>query len=649
MIYLLPDHTYLLPSQFVNIKNNVNAIMTTQVCQIDNGCLFDEDLAQRREDECLALEAILPQDQISIRNGRQDGVAKTSSLPSILFTIPISFDEPKRVRIRSHLISNEEKEGDNLNDLSTSIEKMSIHSTPLRNKNSSQAQQRSVPTKRAEGKKVERESLSSNNRSPNNKSQDWIETIEETVLENILHLPPVRALVKLPNGYPDKEPPRIAYISSDFIGKVSVQGDQVAFIQPQRRSIFSIASTQAAMSRANMIKQLKTSLLNAWEEMSGEVLYYWYEMLRESLWGGEDSILKDELHKNDILLHEYVVPGQDNSTTRLSTIVRTNDILCKRKNFEGERYGCGICLEDVRGGKCWKLSCKHIFCQHCLTEYVSRSITDGYPRQATACPDPECVKLRVKAENAAESTSIPVNNEKSSFQLYNLNENSVGIITEDEIVSLVGKNLLQRLHDLQEKALALRDPTFGFCPRPGCEQLVHGDPKDVGTAYEAMRQCAACSYAYCVYCSKSWHYGNPCNIVSNTALIEAYQKTTEGSTERKMMEMKYGKSNLERMVRTFEEERSNRAWIEANTQRCPCCHVPITKNFGCNHMICKACNTHFCYRCGTRLPPNEPYKHFNTPGISCYMKLFDADMMDAGGWEPIIGADEINAWEADNL
>ncbi|PWN38138.1 uncharacterized protein FA14DRAFT_116753 [Meira miltonrushii] len=403
-----------------------------------------------------------------------------------------------------------------------------------------------------------------------------------------MHLPSIRALVKLPPGYPDKEPPRIAYLASDFIGRVS---------------------------------HLKNALLHAWEEMPGEVLYFWYEMLRESLWSGEESIVRDGTHKDGILLHEYVVSGQDNNTARLATIIRTNDILSKRKNFEGERYGCGICLEDVRGGKCWKVSCKHVFCQECLTEYISRSILDGYPRQATACPDPECVKLR----------------------------NGAGVITEDEIVSLVGANLLQRLHELQEKALALRDPTFGFCPRPKCEQLVHGDPKDVGTAYEAMRQCSACSYTYCVYCQKAWHYGNPCNIVSNTALIEAYQNTTEGSMERKTMEMKYGKANLERMVRTFEEERSNRAWIEANSQKCPCCHINITKLMGCNHMTCKACNTHFCYRCGTRLPPNEPYRHFNTPGMPCYMKLFDADIMDAGGWEPIIGADEMNAWEADNL
>lgn len=606
-----------------HVKNNANTIMTSQKGQIDNSVdLFDKEYIQRREDEFMALEAILPQEQVSIRKAKHDGSQYTA--PSVLFTIPVSLTKPKKVRILSHIISKRERSQNvTTSDLSTNFENLKVQSKFPKDGDSQDSFQK-----------------------------NWKEDIGETILENVSHLPTIRALVRLPNGYPDKEPPRIAYLASDFIGRISVQHDRIASTEWQKRTAFSFASTQAAMCRANIVKHLKSSLLNAWDEMPGEVLYSWYEMLRESLWSDDDSILAEETDKDGIVLHEYLVPGQDIPELRLASIIRTNDLLCKRKEFEGERYGCGICLDDVRGGKCWKLSCKHVFCQHCLFEYVSRSITDGYPRQATACPDPECVKLRVQAENAADSTSILHDDEnvtKGLTHTHKVNEMGPGLITEDEIVSLVGANLLQRLRELQEKALVLRDPSFGFCPRPGCEQLVHGDPKDVGTPYESMRHCTACSYYFCVFCSKAWHYGNPCNIVSNTALIEAYQKTAEGSMERKMMEMKYGKVNLERMVRTFEEEKSNRAWIEANTQRCPCCHVNITKSFGCNHMACKACNTHFCYRCGTRLPPNEPYKHFNTPGMPCYMKLFDADMMDAGGWEPIIGVEEMGEWEAENL
>jgi hypothetical protein len=33
---------------------------------------------------------------------------------------------------------------------------------------------------------------------------------------------------------------------------------------------------------------------------------------------------------------------------------------------------------------------------------------------------------------------------------------------------------------------------------------------------------------------------------------------------------------------------------------------------------------HFCFRCGTKLRPEAPYKHFELAG-SCYGKLFDHD------------------------
>ena len=42
-------------------------------------------------------------------------------------------------------------------------------------------------------------------------------------------------------------------------------------------------------------------------------------------------------------------------------------------------------------------------------------------------------------------------------------------------------------------------------------------------------------------------------------------------------------------------------------------------------MMCMKCRQHFCYRCATKLPASDPYKHFSTVGIRCYSKLFDWD------------------------
>ena len=39
-------------------------------------------------------------------------------------------------------------------------------------------------------------------------------------------------------------------------------------------------------------------------------------------------------------------------------------------------------------------------------------------------------------------------------------------------------------------------------------------------------------------------------------------------------------------------------------------------------MSCR-CGFHFCYLCGGRLSPQNPYPHFNTPGTHCFQRLFD--------------------------
>lgn len=57
-------------------------------------------------------------------------------------------------------------------------------------------------------------------------------------------------------------------------------------------------------------------------------------------------------------------------------------------------------------------------------------------------------------------------------------------------------------------------------------------------------------------------------------------------------------------------------------------------------MTCAKCGQHFCYRCGVRIDAANPYRHFNTPGISCWSKLFDF-RDDDQEWQPIEGFDAL--------
>ena len=39
-------------------------------------------------------------------------------------------------------------------------------------------------------------------------------------------------------------------------------------------------------------------------------------------------------------------------------------------------------------------------------------------------------------------------------------------------------------------------------------------------------------------------------------------------------------------------------------------------------MMCDRCKTPFCWLCLAKLPPNDPYGHFNKSS-TCYGRLFD--------------------------
>lgn len=57
--------------------------------------------------------------------------------------------------------------------------------------------------------------------------------------------------------------------------------------------------------------------------------------------------------------------------------------------------------------------------------------------------------------------------------------------------------------------------------------------------------------------------------------MEEYKSYAEGSDDRLQMERRFGKANLERLVRAFEEQKANEAWLEGHSVKCPCCGVSM--------------------------------------------------------------------------
>jgi hypothetical protein len=82
-------------------------------------------------------------------------------------------------------------------------------------------------------------------------------------------------------------------------------------------------------------------------------------------------------------------------------------------------------------------------------------------------------------------------------------------------------------------------------------------------------------------------------------------------------------------------DQASEALIAESSKPCPECTAPITKNGGCNHMICEICSTHFCWLCGMKYTPNEINAHYtigdnipNPSGMCIGLQAQDIDELD---------------------
>ncbi|KXN84789.1 E3 ubiquitin-protein ligase itt1 [Leucoagaricus sp. SymC.cos] len=366
-------------------------------------------------------------------------------------------------------------------------------------------------------------------------------------------LPSLLLQLSLPQGYPITGPPQI----------------------------LSLRATHLWLSK---LLQLQGRLREQWQAGEG-VLYNWIEYIRTGEFLSELDMLDKGLLTGGRLYHS--------APHVLAPLLQAHETSSKSLEFAKNSYPCSICLTSLKGSKCLRLSCDHIFCRSCLEDFWKLCIEEGDVGRV-GCADPDCVKVGREAQ-------------------------------EEEVARVVSEDDLQRWRWLREKRDLERDPSIVHCPMEYCQTPV-SRPPDVedGTGWERFRQCPKCSFSFCAFCRRTWHGPiTDCPIGHSEKIVLEYLATEDGSAEREYLEKKYGRNNVQRLVKLYEEEQANQRWLEASTMACPGCEIHVEKNLGCNHMTCWKCGQHFCYRCGTRLQPSNPYQHFSTPGQACYYKLFD--------------------------
>ncbi|KAJ2375049.1 hypothetical protein IW150_002763 [Coemansia sp. RSA 2607] len=281
----------------------------------------------------------------------------------------------------------------------------------------------------------------------------------------------------------------------------------------------------------------------------------------------------------------------------------------KRKEFEAQSYTCAICIEEQSGKHCLQLSCGHIFCRNCLSSYLGILIEEGSVNQLQ-CPDMQCRK----------TASTPV--------------------TDAEMQELLTPEQISRCKRLNEQRKIDGDRTrYAWCPRAGCGRGVESDPQ-----IDRLCQCP-CGYAFCRLCLRTWHGPNFCEVKSVQKIVEMYIQAVredDNSARRQKMEKQYGVAVLQKLLREHEQEHASIDYIRSSTQQCPKCRFGIEKSYGCNHMHCSQCDTHFCYLCGTLLNKENPMGHFNTARSGCNRRLFEGIEGTAGNPDEQIENENFN-------
>lgn len=268
--------------------------------------------------------------------------------------------------------------------------------------------------------------------------------------------------------------------------------------------------------------------------------------------------------------------------------------------------------------------CSHVFCRDCLQDVYQNAIKEGDVSQVK-CLEPGCAAERkgpdgMKRKRKAERTVHP-----------------------GELLDMgVHQEMVRRYLEMRRKKKLEADKSTVYCPRSWCQGPAKTErypaiPKDLDTYLAGMdfsleansdaeddieneqseigpgknpgnippniadriAICEQCTFAFCKVCYKSWH--------GPFARCQPRDPTELSA-----------------------EEKASYEYIRKFTSPCAHCNAPVQKTMGCNHMICYNCNTHFCYLCGFWIPAENPYKHFNVQGGTCFQRLWELEGGDDG-------------------
>ena len=214
---------------------------------------------------------------------------------------------------------------------------------------------------------------------------------------------------------------------------------------------------------------------------------------------------------------------------------------------------CSICFSNIASTRLG--SCKHLFCNDCLNQYIERHILNK--SSEITCPELRC--------------SCTLN--LASVMKY---------LDSNALFTLYFNKLVQNT--------VLRDENIKQCPTPNCSHIAIRNnvklPKTNRINIPSVVSCF-CTKTWCFDCQKEDHWPASCE------LFEKYQQQYKND------------------VGTLFDQYGNIYRTSVEYRKCPFCTSPVIKNGGCNHISC-VCGKHFCWRC--LKPLNEEHVECSAVG-----------------------------------
>jgi E3 ubiquitin-protein ligase RNF14 len=414
----------------------------------------------------------------------------------------------------------------------------------------------------------------------------------EQAVARLAYLPSIHLHITLPAEYPATAPPSI---------------------------LLSTSPSWLPSATADTLVKEASSL---WEEYGGgQVLFTYISYLQEAA-------------ETAFGLTELTLPSS------LQADLEAYSKRMKRELFDKETFDCQVCLEPKKGSVCYRMErCNHVFCVACLQDYYNNCIQEGDVNN-------------VKCMSTEGGCGKPSGSKNKKDRL----------LSPKELLQIpLAIETVERYAKIKRKKKIEADPNIIYCPRSWCQgamrtkrypkitdvreidesdseadEPVKDATEDTKTAPEFEKRrvgtrgmdrlalCEDCTLAFCTVCLASWH-GD---------FVSCQPRDTTQLTE---------------------QDQASLNFIMRNTSPCPTCSVPCQKSYGCNHMTCFQCKTHFCYLCGSWLSPDNPYEHYqNAKNKECFQRLMDmaeGDMGEDGGqFGGARGAEQIAAfWDQEAM